>query len=199
LDNPEPLVLASRSPQRRAILEQLGIPFEIRVTDVEELKELPPAAETGDGLDAASWVVLENARRKARAAVSGDERVLAVDTEVLIDGELLGKAATDEDARSFLERLSGRTHAVLSGLCLLEGPTERSGVAETLVTFRTLSPELVGWYVETGEWRERAGAYAIQGHGAALVERIEGDYWNVVGLPVALLLGLAPGLVGIGT
>jgi septum formation protein len=141
-------------------------------------------------------VVLENARRKAHA-VAG-ERVLGVDTEVLIDGELLGKAGTPEAARAYLERLSGRTHTVLSGLCLLEGESERSGVSDTLVTFRTLSPELVRWYLDTGEWRERAGAYAIQGHGAALVERIEGDYWNVVGLPVPLLLGLAPHLMQTG-
>jgi septum formation protein len=137
--------------------------------------------------------VLENARRKAQAV--GGERVLGVDTEVLIDGELLGKAGTLEEARGHLERLSGRTHTVLSGLFLVEGETERSGVADTLVTFRTLSPQLVQWYLDTGEWRERAGAYAIQGHGAALVERIEGDYWNVVGLPVPLLLGLAPHLM----
>jgi septum formation protein len=141
-------------------------------------------------------VVLENARRKARA-VAG-ERVLGVDTEVLIDGELLGKAGTAEAAQAYLERLSGRTHTVLSGLCLLEGESERSGVADTLVTFRTLSPQLVQWYLDTGEWRERAGAYAIQGHGAALVERIEGDYWNVVGLPVPMLLGLAPHLMQTG-
>jgi septum formation protein len=141
-------------------------------------------------------VVLENARRKARA-VAG-KRVLGVDTEVLIDGELLGKAGTAEAAQAYLERLSGRTHTVLSGLCLLEGESERSGVADTLVTFRTLSPQLVQWYLDTGEWRERAGAYAIQGHGAALVERIEGDYWNVVGLPVPMLLGLAPHLMQTG-
>jgi septum formation protein len=178
-------VLASRSPQRKAILEQLGIPFEIRVPDVEELT-------AGD----AEAVVFENARRKAYAAAQGGaSRVLAVDTEVLIDDELLGKPSGPEQARTFLERLSGRTHTVLSGLCLLEGETERGGVADTHVTFRTLSPELVDWYLETGEWRERAGAYAIQGHGAALVERIDGDYWNVVGLPVPLLLGLAPDLL----
>jgi septum formation protein len=187
------LVLASRSPQRRAILEQLGVPFEIRVPDVEELTGGDP--ET---------VVYENARRKARAALRAAfrgvsrapaERVLGVDTEVLIDGDLLGKPFGPEQARTYLARLSGRTHTVLSGLCLLDGETERGGVADTHVTFRTLSPELVGWYLETGEWKERAGAYAIQGHGAALVERIDGDYWNVVGLPVALLLGLAPDLI----
>ncbi len=179
------LVLASRSPQRKAILEQLGIPFEIRIVDVYELADGDPEA-----------VVSENARRKARAVAEGEgKRVLGVDTEVLIDGRLLGKAAVPHEARAYLQLLSGRTHTVLSGLCLLEGETERGGVAETHVTFRTLSPELVEWYLETGEWKERAGAYAIQGHGAALVEQIDGDYWNVVGLPVPLLLGIAPDLL----
>jgi septum formation protein len=179
------LVLASRSPQRRAILKQLGVPFEIRVPDIEELTAGDPES-----------VVYENARRKARVASRAPgERVLGVDTEVLIDGDLLGKPSGPEEARTYLGRLSGRTHSVLSGLCLLEGDTERGGVADTHVTFRTLSPELVSWYLETGEWKDRAGAYAIQGHGAALVERIDGDYWNVVGLPVPLLLDLAPDLV----
>jgi septum formation protein len=182
-------VLASRSPQRRAILEQLGIPFEVRVPDVDELTVGEPER-----------VVFENARRKAAAAAAGEaeRRVLGVDTTVLIDGDLLGKPAGHEEARRFLERLSGRTHTVLSGVCLLSGETERGGVADTHVTFRTLSPELIDWYLGTGEWRERAGAYAIQGHGAALVERIEGDYWNVVGLPVPLLLGIAPDLLAKG-
>jgi septum formation protein len=180
-----PLILASRSPQRKAILEQLGIPFEIRATDVDEITAGDPEA-----------VVYENARGKAHAASRRvPERVLGVDTEVLIDGELLGKPSGPEEARSFLERLSSRTHTVLSGLCLLEGTSERGGVADTQVTFRTLSAELIRWYLETGEWRNRAGAYAIQGHGAALVERIDGDYWNVVGLPVPLLLDLAPDLL----
>jgi septum formation protein len=179
------LILASRSPQRRAILEQLGVPFEVRPSDVEELRS---------GADP-EVVVLENARRKARAASSAPNLVLGVDTDVLLDGELLGKAADAGQARRFLERLSGRTHTVLSGLVLLEPERERSGVASTDVTFRTLSGEALDWYVATGEWRDRAGAYAVQGHGAALVARIEGDYWNVVGLPVALLLDLAPGLL----
>jgi septum formation protein len=139
--------------------------------------------------------VLENARLKAFAAAAESGRVLGVDTEVLVDGELLGKASTEDEARASLERLSGRTHAVLSGLVLLEGEVERSGVAITHVTFRTLSEQLLDWYLRTGEWRERAGAYAVQGHGAALVARIEGDYWNVVGLPVPLLFDLAPELL----
>lgn len=124
--------------------------------------------------------------------------MLGVDTEVLIDGELLGKPADGAQAAAFLERLSGRTHTVLSGLVILEGAVERSGVATTEVTFRTLSEDVVEWYVATGEWRGRAGAYAIQGHGAALVDGIAGDYWNVVGLPVALLLDLAPHLLRSG-
>jgi septum formation protein len=143
--------------------------------------------------------VLANARLKAVAAAEEGRRVLGVDTEVLIDGELLGKASEEGQARAFLERLSGRTHVVLSGVVLLDAETERSGVAETNVTFRTLSPDLVDWYLGTGEWRERAGAYAVQGHGAALVESIEGDYWNVVGLPVPMLLELAPDLLRSGT
>jgi septum formation protein len=184
-----PLILASRSPQRRAILKQLGIPFEVRPQDVDEL------AGGGDP----EWVVLANARLKAFAAAAEGSRVLGVDTEVLIDGELLGKAFTEAEARAFLRRLSGRTHEVLSGLVLLEGEVERSGVAITHVTFRTLSEELLEWYLGTGEWRERAGAYAVQGHGAALVDGIEGDYWNVVGLPVPLLLDLAPELLPAGS
>ena len=181
-----PLVLASGSPQRRAILEQLGIRFEVQPQEVSEL---------GTGADP-ELVVLENARRKARAAAEGQERmVLGVDTEVLIDGELLGKAADEAEAESFLRRLSGRTHTVLSGLLLIDGEVERSGIASTDVTFRTLSDHDIARYLDTAEWRDRAGAYAIQGQGAALVERIDGDYWNVVGLPVSLLLDLAPELL----
>ena len=182
----EALILASRSPQRKAILSQLGVRFEIRPQDVEELT-------SGDDSPA---LVVENARRKARAAAAGGaELVLGVDTEVLVDGKLLGKAGSEGEARAFLARLSGRTHTVLGGLVLIADGVERTGLASTQVTFRTLSDRLVDWFLATGEWRERAGAYAIQGRGAALVARISGDYWNVVGLPVALLLDLAPELL----
>jgi nucleoside triphosphate pyrophosphatase len=177
------LVLASRSPQRRAILEQLGIPFEQLPQEVEEIADGDP-----------EQAVLENARRKARA-VERDGLVLGVDTEVLFEGELLGKPRDAAQAAAFLERLSGRTHVVLGGLVLLEAGEERSGIERTAVTFRELSPGLRDWYLAAGEWSERAGGYAIQGHGAALVERIEGDFWNVVGLPVPLLLRLAPELL----
>jgi len=205
------LILASRSPQRRAILEQLGIPFEVRIAEVDELGEGPP-----------DEVVAENAYRKA-AAVAGlaradgadgadgaggadapvvegtpdatDELVLGVDTIVTLGGRIYGKPGDVEDARSTLRTLAGRRHAVLSGVCLIEGPRVRTAVSTTLVELRALDEALIDWYLATGEWSGRAGGYAIQGRGAALVRRIEGDYLNVVGLPVALLLELAPELL----
>ena len=133
-------------------------------------------------------VVLENARRKARAVEGG--RVLACDTEVNVDGVVFGKPADEDEAARMLAQLSGRTHEVLGGLVLRCGDEERTAIASTLVEFRPLEPGEIDWYVETGEWRGRAGGYAIQGKGAALVERIEGDFWNVVGLPVPELLRL---------
>jgi septum formation protein len=175
----EPLILASRSPQRRAILEQLGVHFKVVPPEVEELTAGEPRE-----------LALENARRKARA-VDG-ERVLGVDTEVVLDGSALGKPGDEREARSFLERLSGRTHEVMSGVVFREGGDERSDVAVTRVHFRDLDQAEIDWYIASGEWRDRAGGYAIQGKGAALVAGIEGDYWNVVGLPVPLLLELAP-------
>jgi septum formation protein len=143
-------------------------------------------------------VVRENALAKARAvaAALGPERtVLGVDTEVALDGRLHGKAADEQGAREQLERLSGRIHEVWSGIALVSASGERTEAERTLVVFRVLNEALIGWYLASGEWRGRAGAYAIQGRGAALVERIDGDYWNVVGLPVAKLLELAPELV----
>jgi septum formation protein len=181
------LVLASRSPQRRAILEQLGIPFEVSPAEVAE-------RDVGEPED----VVRHNAILKARTIAAKDSPavpVLGVDTVVALDGALYGKAHDEDAARSHLARLSGRTHEVWSGIALIAPTTTRVGATRTLVTFRTLDSQLLDWYVETGEWRERAGAYAIQGRGAALVERIEGDYWNVVGLPVPLLIDLGRDLL----
>jgi septum formation protein len=176
------LVLASRSPQRRAILEQLAIPFDVRPADVDEETE-------GDPVD----VVVRNALSKARA-VEGDT-VLGVDTEVYLDGRLFGKPADAGQARTYLEQLSGRTHEVFSGLALIHAGEELTGTARTLVTFRALDAPRVDWYLRSGEWENRAGGYAVQGCGAALIAAIAGDYWNVVGLPVALLLDLAPWLL----
>jgi septum formation protein len=186
------LVLASRSPQRRAILEQLGVEFSVHVCDVEELEAGPPHE-----------VALENAYRKASAvasARSGADRrepVLGVDTVVALGARLYGKPADPEEARATLTALAGRRHAVVSGICLIEDGRSRTAAAQTTVEFRALSEGLLDWYLASDEWRGRAGGYAIQGRGAALVAAIEGDYLNVVGLPVATLLELAPGLLGV--
>ena len=189
-----PLLLASRSPQRRAILEQLAIPFEAVVPRYdEELTGADPAAE-----------VERHAQGKARAVagIAGDRPVLGVDTEVVLDGRVYGKPGDEAEAEAMLEELSGQTHEVVSGLCLLTPAWEERGHAVTRVTFRALTPRELGLYVVSEEWRERAGGYAIQGLGAALVERIDGDYLNVVGLPTALLVRLLaerfPGVYGFG-
>jgi septum formation protein len=177
------VILASGSPQRKAILEQLGVDFRVEVPEVEELS-------TGDPRE----LVVENALRKARA-VSG-ERVLGADTAVVLDGRIFGKPADRGEAEVFLRALSGGGHEVWTGIAVVEAGGERSDVAVTQVRFRDLDPATVEWYLGTGEWRDRAGGYAIQGRGAALVEGIEGDYFNVVGLPVPALLRLVPDLLG---
>ena len=177
-----PLLLASRSPQRRAILEQLGIPFEVVAPQWEELTGDPPM-ET----------VRANALGKARSVAPGRpgaRPVLGVDTEVVLDGRVFGKAENEAEAEAMLEALAGRTHEVVSGLCLITPGWEVVEHAVTRVTFRPLDARDLAAYVSFGEWEGRAGAYAVQGRGAALVERIEGDYLNVVGLPAALLVRL---------
>jgi septum formation protein len=189
-----PLLLASRSPQRRAILEQLAIPFEAVVPQYdEELTGADPVAE-----------VERHAQGKARsvAGIARDRPVLGVDTEVVLDGHVYGKPGDEAEAEAMLEELSGQTHEVVSGLCLLTPAWEELRHAVTRVSFRALTPRELGLYVVSEEWRERAGGYAIQGLGAALVERIDGDYLNVVGLPTALLVYLLakrfPGVYGYG-
>src|ERR671918_1421598 len=169
-----PILLASTSPQRRAILEQLGLPFDVVAPDYDELGDDP----------------LEHAAGKARSVDGGDRPVLGVDTVVVLDGAVLGKPVGPGEAEAMLERLGGRTHEVVSGLCLRTPAWEELHGETTRVTFRPLAARDLAHYVATGEWEGRAGAYAIQGVGAALVERIEGDYLNVVGLPGALLVRL---------
>lgn len=175
------LVLASTSPQRRAILEQLRIPFEVVAPAYVE--DDPP------GLDPAD-LVRTHAEGKARSVAGADRITLGVDTAVVLDGRVYGKPADREDAARMLRELSGRTHTVVSGLCLLGPDLEVVGHEITDVTFRLLSSDSVALYLESGEWEGRAGSYAIQGLGGRLVERIEGDYLNVVGLPGALLVTL---------
>jgi septum formation protein len=181
-----PLLLASTSPQRRAILAQLGLPFEVSAPEYEERGDDP----------------LDHAAGKARSVEGGDRPVLGVDTVVVCEGRVLGKPGNATEAEAMLEALSGRAHEVVSGLCLRTPAWEEVHRETTVVRFRPLTARDLAAYVATGEWEGRAGGYAIQGLGAALVERIEGDYLNVVGLPGALLVRLLaerfPGTYGFG-
>jgi septum formation protein len=169
-----PLVLASQSPQRRAILEQLRIPFEVVEPRYEERGDNP----------------VEHAAGKARSIDGGERPVLGVDTVVVCGGQVLGKPADAGEAERMLETLGGKTHEVVSGLCLRTPAWEELHQETTAVTFRPVTARDIASYLATGEWENRAGGYAIQGVGAGLVERIEGDYLNVVGLPAALLIRL---------
>jgi len=165
----------------------LGVPFEVRVSGADELTA---------GLSPGELVVA-NALRKARAVAAagvGGLPVLGVDTEVTLSGDVLGKPTDADHARATLRRLAGREHTVIAGLALIRSGAETTAVARTGVHFRELTAEEIDDYVQTGEWRDRAGGYAIQGRGALLVSAICGDYLNVVGLPVAELVQIAPDL-----
>ena len=180
------LVLASRSPQRRAILDAIGIEFLVRAPAFEEAADGP-----------AGELARANAVGKALAVTRGEgEVVLGVDTVVSLDGRTYGKPADAAQARTTLRALSGATHQVLSGIALVGLSAEPLvAVSTTAVRFRALDAATIEWYLASGEWRERAGAYAIQGAGCALVESIEGDHTNVIGLPVGALLALHPSLL----
>jgi septum formation protein len=174
------LILASTSPQRRAILEQLRIPFAaVAPTYVEDD---PPGLAPAE-------VVRAHAEGKARSVHGEGQLTLGVDTTVVLDGRIYGKPVDRDDAARMLNELSGRTHTVVSGVCLLGAEQDVVGHELTAVTFRLLD-DTVASYLDSGEWEGRAGAYAIQGLGGRLVERIGGDYLNVVGLPSALLVSL---------
>lgn len=183
---PPPLTLASGSPQRRAILERLGVPVSVCSGGVVERDAGEP-----------DQVALDNALHKARAVSRrcAGAAVLGCDTLVALAGRIYGKPADELAARDTLRELSGETHTVISGLALLVGGEERTATARTRVSFRTLDEPMLDWYLARKEWRGRAGGYAIQGAGAALVRSVEGDYENVVGLPVATLLDLYPELL----
>ena len=178
------LVLASRSPQRRTLLRQLGVPFRIVVSEHDE------DVHDGDPVR----TVERNARGKAeevlaRVRLRAGELVLGVDTVVVADGRVLGKASGEDEAAKYLRLLAGRRHEVFSGLHLCSRERGVAALAVTGVIFRELEAGDIARYVACGEWRERAGAYAIQGVGSALVSAVDGDYFNVVGLPVPALLG----------
>jgi septum formation protein len=190
MDESTEVVLASASPQRREMLERLGIEFSVEVSGVEEITHGDPKE-----------VVLANALLKARSAARSGVLTIGCDTDVVVEGHLIGKPEDEMRAHEYLAQLSGRTHEVVSGLALL-GPEDdrvRTGTVETRVTFRPLEVSEIDAYLATGEWRGRAGGYAIQGVGASLVERVEGDISNVIGLPIGLLLSLAPDLMASAT
>lgn len=177
---PVRLVLASASPRRRDLFSQLGLEFSVRPVDVDES---PRAGEDPRQL------VERLARTKAIADSRPGELLVAADTVVVLDGELLGKPSGPQEARQMLRALSGRTHSVWSGVAVFSPGEERlvAGSDVSSVTLAELSEEAIGWYVETGEPLDKAGSYAIQGLGALFVERIEGNYSTVVGLPLPLL------------
>lgn len=182
----EPLVLASGSPRRSEILRAVGWPFEAVVPDVDETLSADEAAE-----DYVRRLAREKAGRVASTRLFG--LVLGADTVVVVDGSILGKPRDAADAARMLRLLSARAHEVLTGVALVRAETGRtvSGVARTRVRFAELSDEEVERYVETGEPLDKAGAYAVQGRAAPFIESIEGEYWNVVGLPVRLVYELA--------
>ena len=176
------IVLASASPRRRDILRTLGLSFAVEPSEVDET--VIAGVRIAD-------VVAELALAKARDVASrhSEALVLGADTLVELDGAILGKPSSPQDARRMLGLMSGRRHRVVTGLVLLDPASDkaRSRNVETLVSFRQMAPSEIDAYVATGEPLDKAGAYGIQGLGAAFVERIEGDYYNVAGLPVAAL------------
>ena len=176
------LILASASPRRRELLEMLG---------VENLRVIPAAGEerVEPGLapdETVRRLALAKAREVVRAGGT-DVPVVAADTIVCLDNEILGKPRDEEDAARMLGALSGRTHSVFTGVALLSGETELAEAEETRVTFRELSPREIHAYIKTGEPMDKAGAYGAQGIGCLFVERIDGDFYNVMGLPLVRL------------
>jgi septum formation protein len=177
---PPTLVLASGSPRRAELLARLGLAPVVRPSDVDET---PRPGERADALVAR----LAAAKAVASAALGdgSDEVVLAADTEVTLDGEVLGKPRDRDDAGRMLRQLAGRTHEVLTGIAVVRGPVSAVTRVSTDVTFRDLTDAEVAWYLATGEPDDKAGAYGLQGAGAVLISRIDGSDTNVIGLPLA--------------
>jgi septum formation protein len=184
IDTPS-IILASNSPRRRELLRQIGVPFSVAPADVDE--DIMPG-------EAAETYATRVARDKARIAAARIHVgiVIAADTIVVLDNEILGKPADSTDAARMLEKLSGRVHRVITAIVIKDAGTGREleKSAETRVWFRNLSPVEIASYVESGEPLDKAGAYGIQERGALLVDRIEGCYYNVVGLPLSILVEL---------
>lgn len=178
------IILASGSPRRREILSMLGADFEVVTSDADEKN----SEKLGDYARRAAEIKAE-AVRKTR----NDGIILAADTIVCIDGDILGKPNSEAEAENMLKRLSGKKHSVYTGFCVIDG-SARSSFEKTDVYFKELTDELLSWYLKTGEWCDKAGAYGIQGRGSLLIEKIDGDYFNVVGLPVSRIFGEYIGL-----
>ncbi len=178
-----PLILASASPRRRDLLQTLGLTFDVIPADIDET---PHADETPDALVSR----LSTAKAAVIAAEHPDALVIAADTVVTLDKGVLGKPVDREEKQAFIERLAGRTHRVYTGHAVQRGEEVAARVVSTEVTFRNLEDREIDWYVSTGEGMDKAGGYAIQGYGAALIREIHGCYFNVVGLSVANLLEL---------
>ncbi len=177
------LILASTSPRRRELLNLLGLPFEVAVSRYDEAL-IDPSGMTP------SEYVMQLARGKAEEVagrMDGDALVIGADTTVVLDGKFLNKPKDADDARQMLRALSGRTHEVYTGLCLIHGDILRTDFARTEVIFDTLSESTIAAYVATGEPLDKAGAYGIQGKALSFIPQIHGDYFNVVGLPLFLL------------
>ena len=175
-----PIVLASASPRRSQLLRDLGVPFTISPSDASEP---PPTPE--DGTNPGAYV-----EKLAHLKALSDEEeaiVIAADTVVVIDDEILGKPQNVEQAKQMLQRLRGQTHQVFTGICVRQGRREILTHEATRVSFGQFPDEFIDQYIATGEPMDKAGAYAAQGRGSLLIERIEGDYFNVVGLPLFLL------------
>jgi len=182
------LILASTSPRRRELLALLGLPFEVAASRFDESSLSP------EGLTPPDYV-MTLARGKAAevaARTESDALIIGADTTVELDGAFLNKPADDADAARMLRALSGRSHQVYTGLCLIQGATVRTAYAVTDVTFDTLSEAVIDAYIATGEPQDKAGAYGIQGKALSFIPQIDGDYFNVVGLPVFLLCKLLP-------
>ncbi len=180
------LILASASPRRRNLLNQIGLTFDVFVSNIDEdaYHNLPPVAQV-------KAAALAKARNGA-SAVAGEALVIAADTIVVYQGNILGKPGSVSEAVTMLSLLSGKTHTVYTGVALVQAPSGQAkcNYAKTEVTFKHLSPAIIDSYVSTGEPMDKAGGYGIQGRGALLVKSIEGDYFNVVGLPLVKLAEL---------
>lgn len=196
---PLPIILASSSPRRKTLLAQLGLPFTICVSDiVEDLEQPLPPDQLAETL-ALQKACKVAAKREVAAKRSTDALVIGADTIVVDDAGILGKPRDTADACRMLARLSGRTHRVMTGVAVLSTRSPERALVQhetTLVTFAPLSEHDIQWYIHTGEPLDKAGAYAIQGKGMAFVERIDGCYNNVVGLPVFRLLRMLEAITG---